>query len=373
MKANRLRHILTLVSVAAIATAAAAADPLTLHVALPERIADAPRVDAVVTLENGSAAVLDLPGLDIGSLHFWVSQVADGGTGKCVINTTGTPLVAPSRVTLLPGHAIKVSTNVLINYPLGLAPGRYTVQAVYDAPAATTGGWHGSVLSDKMPLIVEERKTAEYREFLAICNDLQGWRASAARGDATVPSPMSRVLSFAYSHPRFDFTPAFVDVELLQHGGDLAIRAADFLMREYPNSEYAIRAQYQKKFLLQVESDRADGDAYLAWLRSEKARPENEEVNRDMTRLRIGTIERPEDFAKYEAFLELHPDSYFSAEARFNMIGAVERGVVPPGTTKEAARERFYRELIEHNPKSLRAKQALRNPEVAAMVHRTEQ
>src|SRR5258708_22268244 len=128
MNANRLRHILAVILVAAIAATAVASDPLTLQVSLPTRISDAPRLDAVVTLENASTSVLDLPGLDITSVHFLITQVQDSGTGKCVINAIGTPLVAATRVTLLPGHTIKSSTNVLLNYPLGLAPGRYIVQ-----------------------------------------------------------------------------------------------------------------------------------------------------------------------------------------------------------------------------------------------------
>ncbi len=90
------------------------------------------------------------------------------------MNTVATPLMMPARTALIPGQAIRNAANVFLNYPLGPAPGRYTVQAAYDVPANGDTGWHGSVMSERMPLVVEERNTAEYREFLSVCDDQEG-------------------------------------------------------------------------------------------------------------------------------------------------------------------------------------------------------
>jgi hypothetical protein len=148
--------------------------------------------------------------------------------------------------------------------------------------------------------------------------------------------------------------------------GEPAMRAADFLLRAYPNTEYAQAAVYAKEAAVNAQREQAEYEHWMQFLHDQNGQPENAEVARDVARL--GTILDGSGFAAWQAFLEKHPDSYFSAEARWQLVNAVENGITPPGATRETLLPRLYRALVTHNPGSYWARRAMRNPAVAAMV-----
>ncbi len=334
---------------------AAGSNDLVLTLRVPDRVTDSLTIKGIVALENRSTRSREVTGVDSPMLRFYVWPIEDAGTGKCSLTTIPSSLVnGASRVRLAPGQRLQAEANVVRNYPLGVPPGKYRVQAAY-APDGET-----IVESNIVEFVVEPLTSTAYRGFLEVCSALREHQ----------PDAITRLLAFARENASFEFTAPLVESVLWELRGETGIEAADFLIHTYPGTMQADSAKRAKELYVRTDRELRDYDAYMLSLREAASRPENASVVRDVQRL--GSIVKPADFASYEEFLRRHPDSYFDAEARRAMITAVEEGIVPPGQTREAALSRLYNELVERDPGSYWARKAMRDPAVAAFLKKGE-
>ncbi len=337
-----------------------ASGPLTLRVQIPRvAIDDAPLL-ATVELRNISRApmLVAAPGLDTLTAQSRL-EVPLPDT-KCSAQSFPARLgVAPRVITLEPGATAKSTIDLAANLPYGLPLGRQTVVVQYSATAAGANRWNGVVTS--APVEVELRApsgaaAAVYAEFASLCHRVQA-------ADASAPAD---VLDFAKKNPGFVYTRALVLQAAQIAGGPVAKSLNEYLAAAYPGTW---QADVARRNIVAAERADIERDEYEKYVTSYQVAL-NDPANREAAQAKraLGTILDPGSWAANEEFLRVFGASPFAPEVLHSMIAAVERGVIPPGRDREELRAELYRKLVTTYESSYRAKEALRNPQVAAMV-----
>jgi hypothetical protein len=334
---NRLIPLL----VFSFATMTAVAAPLIVQLEVPAQVDDATPVQGRVRIVSEEGAILPAPSRG-STLTLSVRLIASTGQRQCVVERRGVPAsLAPDAptLTLAPGAATVVDVDVLADYPLGLPPGEYVLQATYagvkSAPARL------------LVTVPAGATSGAYHEFSTICAALVRWDRAAA-GPA---------LAFAQNHPQFLFTRGLLDLASTRSEGSLRQKITSYLRERFAGSLEAQAALLDEEGMERRAATFAEAERHRAMLAQAL---ENAPMDERIALQQLGTISAGDDFAGYESFLARYPRSVAAPDVLYGMMIAVEEGITPRGIDAndrgkllQVLRERLQREY----PRSDRAHQ----------------
>ncbi len=342
--------------------AATPAAGLRLAVHVPEQVLDGAPFVAAIELTNVSNGPVTVQAPDSNNVSFDVALQQDFGTGKWVLHPVGGHSLTSSHKykLLLAGQSVTAQLPVFRDYPMGVAPGEYTISALYSpSPDANASVWTGTLTSRPGRMTIAAPKTETYDAFLSVS------RAAANHE----PRVAARALEFAREYPSFAYSAQLL-VELAQSADvQTAAQIAQFLAMTYPGSEFAEQGRYIAASVAQRTTDRDAYERYMSELRLYAAAPENQAVMQEARKL--GTIVRPEHYETAESFVRKFPSSPMAAEALWSIIDAVQHGVYPPGYSaadRDVLLACYYRQLLALQPESYWAKQAAKSEFVRQLL-----
>lgn len=358
-----IRYRLLLLSTAFLASVALA-EPLRVTVHLPARVEDGAALFATVTLTNTSAQPLTVYAPDTTTVQFHFEQHLDFGTGKWVQQLIGGHSLQPNHplIPLAPAQSTSAQVQALNDYPFGLAPGEYSVRAIYQLYPDVKGlSWYGAAQSAPASVTIAAPQTPGYEAFL------RASRAAAAHDTSAV----SLAFDFARAHPEHPYAQPLLVALLSTADAAKADQIVSFMKATYPSSAYTEQATILARAVQQRDNDHAAYEKHIATM---KAYANTHPDIHAAAARSVGTVLDARGFDRAEAFIRQYPDSPYAAQALWLMIDGVNHGALPAGKTsadRDHVLADLYRRLLRY-PDNYWARRAARDPSVSALLRQTE-